>query len=200
MKRSKVPSVCDQCGKNFEKEKYDFKRTQYNFCSRQCSKLFRQERITIPCSNCGRGVKRTKSQCKKSKSGRAFCNQACAASYNNQLKRKSRRSKIEKKLFKVLQQKFPALVMLPNDKTMLDGFEADIAIPSLQLAIEWNGIVHFKPIWGEEKLQKIQDRDSQKKAIAISKNINLIVVPDLVSNDKILDKAVEEISDIIEVE
>lgn len=88
--------------------------------------------------------------------------------------------------------------MLPNDKTMLDGFEADIAIPSLQLAIEWNGIVHFKPIWGEEKLQKIQDRDSQKKAIAISKNINLIVVPDLVSNDKILDKAVEEISDIIE--
>jgi sialic acid synthase SpsE len=80
---------------------------------------------------------------------------------------------------------------------MLDGYEADVAIPSLKLAIEWNGIVHFKPIYSQTKLDKIQTRDVEKLKIASNKDINLIVIPDLVSNDKILKQAFNDVKVII---
>ena len=80
---------------------------------------------------------------------------------------------------------------------MLDGLEADVAIPSLKLAIEWNGIVHFKPIYGQTKLDKIQNKDTKKLKIASNKNINLIIIPDLVSNNKILNQAFDDVRNII---
>ncbi len=80
---------------------------------------------------------------------------------------------------------------------MLDGLEVDVSIPSLKLAIEWNGIVHFKPIYGNYQLNKIQNRDVEKLKIASNKNINLIVIPDLVSNDKILKQAFNDVKNII---
>jgi len=138
-----------------------------------------------------------KSEVKKSKSGNHFCSQSCAATHNNKLKRASRRSKIEAKFCNLLIEAFPNLDILPNDKTMLDGLEADIVIPSLKLAIEWNGIVHFKPIYGQTKLDKIQNIDAKKLKIASNKNINLIVIPDLVSNDKILQQAFNDVKNII---
>lgn len=97
----------------------------------------------------------------------------------------------------MLQKAFPDLPMLPNDKTMLDGLEVDIAIPSLQLAIEWNGIVHFKPIYGQKKLSRIQCKDKEKLRLASDKDINLIVISDRASNDKILQKAFEQVSELI---
>ena len=80
---------------------------------------------------------------------------------------------------------------------MLGGYEIDVYIPKLKLAIEWNGIVHFKPIYGQIKLDKIQTRDAEKLKIAANKNINLIVIPDLVSNDKILKQAFNDVKTII---
>ena len=71
------------------------------------------------------------------------------------------------------------------------------AIPELNLAIEWNGIVHFKPIYGKKKLNRIQELDNEKLKIASNKDINLIVIPDLVSNDKILNKAFNDVKNII---
>lgn len=97
----------------------------------------------------------------------------------------------------LLVKEFPNLKILPNDKTMLDGLEADIAIPSLKLAIEWNGIVHFKPIYGQQKLDKVKNKDTEKLKIASNKNINLIVIPDLISNDKILNQAFNDVKEII---
>ena len=85
---------------------------------------------------------------------------------------------------------FSLLIILPT-------VEADISIPSLNLAIEWNGIVHFKPIYGQTKLDKIQDKDAEKLKIAANKNINLIVIPDLVSNNKILKQAFDDVKVII---
>ena len=80
---------------------------------------------------------------------------------------------------------------------MLDGLEVDVAIPSLKLAIEWNGAVHFKPIYGTTKLKKIKQKDTEKLKIASNKDINLIVITDLVSNDEILQKAFEDCKKII---
>ncbi len=195
MKRYKTKTTCDNCGKEYQKETFDFKRTKRNFCSKKCRGLADRNKIKIKCSNCGDIVERTPSHLKKTK--HSFCNKSCAATYNNKLKRKSRRSKIETKFYNLLVKEFPNLNILHSDKTMLDGYEADVAIPSLKLAIEWNGIVHFKPIYSQTKLDKIQTIDAKKLKIASDKDINLIVIPDLVSNDKILLQAFDEVKVII---
>ena len=97
----------------------------------------------------------------------------------------------------MIHESFPKLPLFPNDKTMLDGLEVDIAIPSLAIGIEWNGIVHFRPIYGLEKLTKIQQKDKEKLEIAQRKAVNLIVVPDLVSNKKQVTKVFNEIKPLI---
>lgn len=145
------------------------------------------------CKNCNKEVERMNSYF----GDNTFCSKSCATSFNNTLRRKSRRSKIEIKLFEQLEKRFPTIKFIPNDKEMLNGLEVDIAAPSLKLAIEWNGIVHFKPIYGQKKLDRIKFIDQQKLLIAQQKDINLIVIPDLVSNKTVLDKAFKQICLII---
>ena len=191
---------CDQCNNFCRKPKsyyYAAKKRKQSlfFCSQECYGEYNSKTKIKECKNCKKEIKRQTSQLKKTKY--SFCSKSCAATYNNKLKRKSRRSKIEAKFYDLIVKEFIDLNILSNDKTMLDGYEVDIAIPELKLAIEWNGIVHFKPIYGTTKLNKIQSRDSQKLKIASNKNINLIVIPDLVSNDKILNKAFNDVKNII---
>ena len=140
----------------------------------------------------------TQGRLKDSKSGKVYCSSSCAASFNNTQKRKSRRSKCEKMLFDMLINHFKNISITPNDKNMLSGLEVDIAIPSLKLAIEWNGIVHFKPIYGYEKLNKIKTLDAKKIQLANEKGINLIVIPDLVSSKAYVSEAFHAIRNIIE--
>lgn len=104
---------------------------------------------------------------------------------------------MEEALFRLLVAEFPELSFVPSDKTMLDGFEIDIAVPDLKLGIEWNGIVHFKPIYGEIRLSEIQRRDREKQKVAESKGISLIVVPDLVSTSARVKEAFVQVSKII---
>ena len=127
-----------------------------------------------------------------------FCSHSCSATFNNRLRKSARRSKIEIEFFDRLQSAFPSIEMLPNDRTMLDGMEVDIAIPSLQMAIEWNGLVHFSPIWGEEKLVDVQNRDRRRIELASRKDINLIVICDDRSNKQVLSKALKDVSAIID--
>ena len=194
---------CDCCQKTFERllvyyqSKKKLRNQKLHFCSKKCKDLKQITKFNTICKYCNKKISVIKSAVKKSKSGNFFCNTSCAASYNNKFKRKSRRSKIEIKFYNLLVKEFPQLNILPNDKIMLDGLEVDVSIPSLKLAIEWNGIVHFKPIYGNYQLNKIQNRDVEKLKIASNKNINLIVIPDLVSNDKILKQAFNDVKNII---
>lgn len=194
-----VEITCDFCDKKIQKTNSELKRYSNHFCSQKCNRQHQVmgDTIKTTCFNCNKEITRQKSQATKSKTGNYFCSKSCAATFNNKLKRKSLRSKIEIKLYNSLVKEFPNLNILPNDKTMLDGLEIDIAIPELKLGIEWNGIVHFKPIYGQDKLNKIQSKDAEKLKIASNKDINLIVIPDLVSNDKILKQAFNNIKSII---
>jgi len=38
----------------------------------------------------------------------------------------------------------------------------DITIPELEIAVEWNGIFHYKPIGGKKRLRKIKAKDRMK--------------------------------------
>lgn len=193
---------CCHCGTTNKRDiKHKYKkelRGQKNeFCSVECFSKFQDLSADYYCAYCGKIVKRSPGVLRKSKSGRVFCNSSCAASYNNKVKRKSRRSKCEIMLLFMLQQEFPDHKFVPNNKTMLDGYEIDIAIPSLSLGIEWNGIVHFKPIYGQARLSEVQKRDQIKREIAQKKGITLIVVPDLVSTKARVREAFIEIAKFI---
>ncbi len=169
------------------------------FCTQECYQASQtDQRSIITCAVCGNSKSRTVAEIRKSKSGLSFCNKSCAATYNNKRKRKSRRSKCEIALCQLITNKFPQLNVLPNNKTMLDGYEVDIAIPSIKLGIEWNGIVHFKPIYGQTKLNKIQQRDAEKQKLASTKGINLLIIPDLVSTDARVREAFVEVCRVID--
>lgn len=51
-----------------------------------------------------------------------------------------------------------------------------IYIPSLKLAFELNGIFHYEPIYGEDKLNQIQNNDIEKNKSCINEGIKLCVI------------------------
>ncbi len=65
---------------------------------------------------------------------------------------------------------YPNLIFHFNERKILDGLELDIYIPSLQLAFELNGIFHYEPIFGKEKL------DKKKILFCKNKKIKLFVL------------------------
>ena len=87
----------------------------------------------------------------------------------------TRVSKLETYIQKQLLDIYPSLTFLFNDKTAINS-ELDIYIPSLKLAFELNGIFHYEPVFGENKLQKIQENDENKFQKCINNNISLCVI------------------------
>ncbi len=55
-----------------------------------------------------------------------------------------------------------------NEYTPGRQFEIDICIPSINVAIEWDGATHFDPIYGDENLAKVQAKDDKKNQILLS--------------------------------
>ena len=190
--------TCLQCNKTYKRPSNSDPSRKPNwsgktFCSRACRGVYESLSISKPCGFCGKLVTRPNAEFLSSKSGFLFCNKSCSCSYHNKYRRKTRRSKHEKMLFNLIKHHFPNLKIIPNDKTMLDGLEVDIAIPELNIGIEWNGIVHFRPIYGQDKLNQIQYNDQKKLEIAKQKRINLIVIPDLISKESYVYDAFNQI-------
>ncbi|PPD55257.1 MAG: hypothetical protein CTY12_01195 [Methylotenera sp.] len=120
------------------------------------------DKIHTQCSQCGGNISIYQGIFNKSKTKRFFCSRSCSTSYNNTHKKYgTRRSKFEQYVQEQLTIDFPNLEILYNQKDVIQS-ELDIYIPSLKLAIELNGIVHYEPIYGADKLTKIQDNDRQK--------------------------------------
>jgi hypothetical protein len=210
--RGTFTTTCDYCGKGFTRKNAlspEYRNNKYgdrfgrmsglHFCSRKCSCDYRNKRIEIDCNWCGKGLVKKRKEVKGSKSGNVFCGSSCAASFNNTQRRKTRRSKCEIMLYEMLSKAFPQLEIKPNDKEALGGYEIDIYIPQVKLGIEWNGVVHYKPIYGKDKLGRIQDIDAMKLDLAQQKGIEIIVVPDLVSSKKYVSEAFQDIRRIVKL-
>lgn len=176
---------CANCGKEYEvtKRQYIQRRSKLkqegiqSFCSHECRMIARgwTPRQMFICANCGKEFKSEYTRT-KNKSGNRFCCQSCAASYNNTHKTTgNRRSKLEEWLEEQLAILYPSLEIIYNDKNTINS-ELDIYIPSLKMAFELNGIFHYEPIYGDDKLQKIQENDDNKFHKCYENKISLCVI------------------------
>lgn len=111
----------------------------------------------------------------KNKSKKFFCNSSCAASYNNRNKKFGiRRSKLEIWIEEELKKEYSFEIIFNGKETI--NSELDIYIPSLSLAFELNGIFHYEPIYGEDKLKNIKNNDDRKFQACLEKNIELCII------------------------
>lgn len=184
--KEKLPFECEYCGNKFLREKKIYldvlknKRSKISFCSNSCSRLALNKKMgflsrkNVTCRHCGIDFTKAESHIKKTKNN--FCSRSCAATYNNTHKTKgNRRSKLEKWLEEQLTSLYPDLQILYSDKTVINS-ELDIYIPSLKLAFELNGIFHYEPIFGDKKLEQIQNNDNRKFQACLEKNIELCII------------------------
>ena len=86
-----------------------------------------------------------------------------------------KRSKDEIKLFELISSVIPAL----SNHIIKDGWDADIFIPSANIAIMWNGPWHYKEMnFGNHSLKQVQNRDKIKISLFESIGIKVITYED----------------------
>lgn len=174
---------CYTCGNAFLSRKSSIVQYLNNnpdyaikFCSNACKGFAVRQSLEVICKNCNKTIFKSPKEIKGSKSGNNFCSRSCAASFNNKHKTKgTRRSKLEIWLENELKSKYSNLNFYFNDSSII-GSELDIYIPELNVAFELNGIFHYEPIYGINKLQSIQNNDFSKSKICHDLKIDLCVI------------------------
>jgi len=178
----KLPLKCYHCNSTFYSMKKSIiqelkeNRGRIKYCTNKCLSKHKQLREQVICNCCGNQFEKKTNQISKSKSGNHFCSKSCSVSYNNKHKTTgNRRSKLEAYLEEQLTNLYPSLEIHYNQKSAINS-ELDIYIPSLNLAFELNGIFHYEPIFGTDKLGKIQENDKSKSKICFDNKIDLCII------------------------
>ena len=180
MSKTKIKLICTNCNKKFNRTLSNHitskKRNCQPFCSKLCNSQYQNQKISTKCGQCNKLIQVKQSVLNKSKSGKVFCSRSCSVTYNNQHKIIGiRRSKLEAYLEEQLTKMYPKLQILFNDKQTINS-ELDIYIPSLNLAFELNGIFHYEPIYGQDKLNQIKNNDQRKFQACLENNIELCII------------------------
>ena len=162
---------CENCGIEISRRPSQIKRAEHTTCSTKCScDLQKKLHLEVrECILCFKAFSTKKWDPKK------FCNSSCAATYNNTHKTKGTRvSKLERYLQEVLPLRHNIEFKF-NSKEEINS-ELDIYIPSLKLAFELNGIFHYEPVYGQDKLDKIINNDKRKFKACHEAGISLCVI------------------------
>lgn len=168
--------ICDFCKKSFIRlSKNHNAKHKHIFCNRKCLGLFKTKngKRQVSCEQCSKTFIKVVGNCKGLYN---FCSLSCSATYHNTHKTKGTRvSKLELFLQNSLQELYPNYDFHFNRKDAINS-ELDIYIPSLRLAFELNGIFHYEPIYGQEKLVQIKNNDNRKFQACLEKQIELCTI------------------------
>lgn len=175
-----LPCECYNCRETFFLTKHSLQRaknpknsTQGKYCSRKCLYDSQNKHLIVECVNCKNTFKKKRSEMKSKNN---FCSRSCSVTYNNTHKTHgTRRSKLEIYIEEQLTLLYPNL-KIDYNKTEAINSELDIYIPSLNIAFELNGIFHYEPIYGQNKLDQTQNNDQRKFQACIEKNISLCII------------------------
>jgi hypothetical protein len=170
---------CKNCGKHVTKTNGRYNESIKNgwnfFCSISCRYGYQEKGKEIACAQCQKLIRKTPAQVRQTINN-VFCSKSCAAFYNNSHKRTgTRRSKLKVFIEHHLRLEFSELDFQCNTNSSI-GKELDFYFPKLQLAIELNGIFHYQPIYGQEKLERIQKNDKEKANRCWEAGIELFVI------------------------
>lgn len=177
----KLAFECERCSTVFFTVRNEVKkvldnhpRIKLKYCSKKCGYSANTTKEWVACKNCADVFEKILNQVKKYPNH--FCSQSCAATYNNKNKTYgTRRSKLEVWLEEQLTILYPELDFHFNRKDAINS-ELDIFIPSLKLAFELNGIFHYEPIYGEDKMNQIQNNDTRKFQACLERGIELCII------------------------
>jgi len=171
---------CKKCGKQFKKQQKEIKKHPNHFCSHSCSasynntkrikKKFVKKEIILHTKEC--------EYCKNeftTTSRTIFCSRCCRIKNNNKSQPKlsfsecgrrsvakqkeTRRSKNEKLFFKLCQNYFKDV---KSNEPIFNGWDADVIIEDIQVAILWNGKWHYEKITEKHSVKQVQNRDNIK--------------------------------------
>lgn len=179
--KDKLPCKCYNCSqqfftrKNLIKHELNTKKGEVKFCSKSCRINSKLQETLVFCKNCNEKFLKKNSEIRKN-SFNHFCSRSCSSTYNNTHKTiGTRRSKLETYLEQQLTLLYPNLLIDFNKKNTINS-ELDIYIPSLKLAFELNGIYHYEPVHGQDKLTKTQNNDQRKFQACIEQGISLCII------------------------
>lgn len=196
-----ITKECEHCKKTFEAILNEHNQGFAKYCNKFCFGKAHSNKTgdikVINCAQCNKEIVKRRCDRNASISGRSYCNKSCAATYNNTHKTKgNRRSKLEIWLEEKLKATYPTLDLLFNDKSAINS-ELDVYIPSLKLAFELNGIFHYEPIYGADKLSQIQNNDNRKFQACLEKGIELCII-DTSTHKYVTTKSSQKYIDIVE--
>lgn len=199
-RQQKLPHRCDQCDTIFYSTKESIRShrgRRPRFCSVSCIDYHRYKGHTleVTCDQCGTLFQKKLGQIKKSNHN--FCSSSCSAKYSNARKKTgTRRSKLESWLEYQLIRLHPGWVFQFNRTDAITA-ELDIYIPSLRLAFELNGIYHYEPIHGTNKLDNVH-RNDQRKILACAESGIELCILDTSKMKYFKEHGAQEFLDIIE--
>lgn len=105
-----------------------------------------------------------------------FCGRSCCSKFTVTHKTKGdNRSKLERWIESKLNNLYPNLEIHYCRRDKINA-ELDIYIPSLNLAFELNGIFHYEPIFGEQRLKYAKTNDQRKFQACIENKIELCII------------------------
>lgn len=200
---------CIHCDNVFSRKKSDISHAlkrgyEVNYCSAPCKTAHIS--IKCKCDECGKELIQLPSVHKLYT--HHFCSRRCNGLYRfkhgaftNSLGENrigKCRSKLEKWIELQIGLIYPDLEVHYNRNDAINS-ELDIFIPSLRLAIELNGAYHYEPIYGPDKLSKVQNNDARKMQACLERNIEFcsIDASELGSFDYFKEKRGQKYLDII---
>lgn len=178
-----IDMKCDLCDSFYQTTKSRIKaairvNSKRDVCSTECLLRDRVSKGSdiVKCLTCEKNFSKLFSQIKKSPNH--FCCSNCSAIYTNKNRKTGfRRSKAELFLETIIREEFPNLEVKTSVRDLIpDGLEVDILLPTLNIAIELNGPVHYFPIYGEVKFENIKSKDVLKQVYLQQAGFNLIVL------------------------
>jgi len=149
----RIRLVCPVCEKVFYKPPSLIYGKKNIFCSVECHDKFQNHKTKVKCNECGKDIFKSPVFIKQNR--HHFCDSSCFSKFS------FKTSFVETEFEKLV--KNIGIKYIRNDRTVIGPLELDFWFPSLKYAVEINGSLHYKPVYGQKAFRGQKERDKRKR-------------------------------------